>query len=182
MKIVAVHEGIVPISSSIRNAWIDFSSMDCSIVAVVSDVIRDGKPLGGLRFQLERPVLGGRHPASPDHPPPAGRPGRGDPERGRHQLRSHQGVGLPDAQREARRARRTLGRGRRHRHGAVRPGREGRRPAAVPVPVGELRRRHGRRLGVRLRGRRLLRPEQGPAGAAGRDAHGSWTRATAWSR
>jgi len=50
MKIVAVHEGIVPISSSIRNAWIDFSSMDCSIVAVVSDVIRDGKPLVGYGF------------------------------------------------------------------------------------------------------------------------------------
>ncbi|MGV2406659.1 UNVERIFIED_CONTAM: hypothetical protein O8I47_08960, partial [Campylobacter lari] len=50
MKIVSVHEGIVPISSSIRNAWIDFSAMDCSIVAVVSDVIRDGKPLVGYGF------------------------------------------------------------------------------------------------------------------------------------
>ena len=50
MKIVSVHEGIVPISSSIRNAWIDFSSMDCSIVAVVSDVIVDGKPLVGYGF------------------------------------------------------------------------------------------------------------------------------------
>ena len=47
MKIVAAHEGIVPISSSIPNAWIDFSSMDCSIVAVVSDVIVDGQPLVG---------------------------------------------------------------------------------------------------------------------------------------
>ncbi|HET6501953.1 MAG TPA: mandelate racemase/muconate lactonizing enzyme family protein [Amycolatopsis sp.] len=50
MKIVSVHEGTVPISSSIRNAWIDFSAMDCSIVAVVSDVIRDGKPLVGYGF------------------------------------------------------------------------------------------------------------------------------------
>ncbi|AXB41412.1 mandelate racemase/muconate lactonizing enzyme family protein [Amycolatopsis albispora] len=50
MKIVSVHEGVVPISSSIRNAWIDFSSMDCSIVAVVSDVVRDGKPLVGYGF------------------------------------------------------------------------------------------------------------------------------------
>jgi len=50
MKIVSVHEGTVPISSSIRNAWIDFSSMDCSIVAVVSDVIVDGKPLVGYGF------------------------------------------------------------------------------------------------------------------------------------
>ncbi|GAB2790289.1 mandelate racemase/muconate lactonizing enzyme family protein [Amycolatopsis magusensis] len=50
MKIVSVHEGVVPISSSIRNAWIDFSSMDCSIVAVVSDVVRDGEPLVGYGF------------------------------------------------------------------------------------------------------------------------------------
>ncbi|GHJ34777.1 mandelate racemase/muconate lactonizing enzyme family protein [Streptomyces sp. TS71-3] len=50
MKITAVYEGTVPISSSIRNAWIDFSAMDCSIVAVVSDVIRDGKPVVGYGF------------------------------------------------------------------------------------------------------------------------------------
>ena len=50
MKIVSVHEGVVPISSSIRNAWIDFSSMDCSIVAVVSDVVRDGQPVVGYGF------------------------------------------------------------------------------------------------------------------------------------
>jgi L-alanine-DL-glutamate epimerase-like enolase superfamily enzyme len=50
MKIVSVHEGIVSISSSIRNAWIDFSSMDCSIVAIVSDVVRDGKLVVGYGF------------------------------------------------------------------------------------------------------------------------------------
>ncbi|MDI6630179.1 MAG: mandelate racemase/muconate lactonizing enzyme family protein [Rhodococcus sp. (in: high G+C Gram-positive bacteria)] len=50
MKIISVQEGIVPISSSIRNAWIDFSKMDCSIVAVVSDVMRDGEPVVGYGF------------------------------------------------------------------------------------------------------------------------------------
>ncbi|MEK8173739.1 hypothetical protein NKH77_46860 [Streptomyces sp. M19] len=50
MKITRVYEGTVPISSSIRNAWIDFSSMDCSIVAIESDVIRDGKPVVGYGF------------------------------------------------------------------------------------------------------------------------------------
>jgi L-alanine-DL-glutamate epimerase-like enolase superfamily enzyme len=50
MKIISVHEGVVPISSSIRNAWIDFSAMDCSIVAVVSDVVRDGEPIVGYGF------------------------------------------------------------------------------------------------------------------------------------
>src|SRR5215210_8391929 len=50
MKILSVHEGVVPISSSIRNAWIDFSAMDCSIVAIVSDVVRDGEPVVGYGF------------------------------------------------------------------------------------------------------------------------------------
>jgi L-alanine-DL-glutamate epimerase-like enolase superfamily enzyme len=50
MRIVEIAEGIVPISSEIRNAWIDFTSMDSSIVAVVSDVVRDGKPLIGYGF------------------------------------------------------------------------------------------------------------------------------------
>ncbi|WP_314171375.1 mandelate racemase/muconate lactonizing enzyme family protein [Streptomyces winkii] len=50
MKITAVYEGTIPISSSIRNAWIDFSAMDCSIVAIVSDVIRDGRPVVGYGF------------------------------------------------------------------------------------------------------------------------------------
>ncbi len=50
MKIVSVHEGVVPINSSIRNAWIDFSAMESSIVAVVSDVVRDGEPVVGYGF------------------------------------------------------------------------------------------------------------------------------------
>ena len=50
MKILSVHEGVVPISSSIRNAWIDFSSMDCSVAAIVSDVVVDGEPVVGYGF------------------------------------------------------------------------------------------------------------------------------------
>lgn len=50
MKITEIYEGVVPISSSIRNAWIDFSTMDSSIVAVVSDVMRDGEPVVGYGF------------------------------------------------------------------------------------------------------------------------------------
>ncbi|WP_338757351.1 mandelate racemase/muconate lactonizing enzyme family protein [Nocardia vulneris] len=49
-RIVAIHEGVVPISSSMSNAFIDFSAMDCSVVAVVSDVIRDGEPVVGYGF------------------------------------------------------------------------------------------------------------------------------------
>ncbi len=49
-QIVAIHEGTVPISSSISNAYISFRNMDCSIVAVVSDVIRNGRPVVGYGF------------------------------------------------------------------------------------------------------------------------------------
>ncbi|MGC6391956.1 MAG: mandelate racemase/muconate lactonizing enzyme family protein [Alphaproteobacteria bacterium] len=50
MKIVKVLDTIVPIRSDIANAFVDFSSMTASIVAVVTDVIRDGKPVVGYGF------------------------------------------------------------------------------------------------------------------------------------
>ncbi len=43
MRIVEIREQTVPISSPIRNAYIDFSKMTLSLVAVMTDVIRDGK-------------------------------------------------------------------------------------------------------------------------------------------
>ncbi|MEU5884994.1 mandelate racemase/muconate lactonizing enzyme family protein [Spirillospora sp. NPDC047279] len=50
MKIVSAHEGVIPISSSMSNAFIDFSTMDCSILALVSDVVVDGEPVVGYGF------------------------------------------------------------------------------------------------------------------------------------
>ena len=50
MKIVEIRELTIPISSSIRNAYIDFSKMTLSLVAVITDVIRDGKPVVGYGF------------------------------------------------------------------------------------------------------------------------------------
>jgi L-alanine-DL-glutamate epimerase-like enolase superfamily enzyme len=50
VKIVAIREAAVPIASAIRNAYIDFSHMTASIVAVVTDVVRDGKPVVGFGF------------------------------------------------------------------------------------------------------------------------------------
>lgn len=50
MKIVSAHAATIPISSSMRNAYIDFSTMDCTILALVSDVVRDGGPLVGYGF------------------------------------------------------------------------------------------------------------------------------------
>ena len=50
MKITAIRDLVVPIKSSIRNAFIDFSQMTVSIVGIQSDVMRDGKPLIGYGF------------------------------------------------------------------------------------------------------------------------------------
>jgi L-alanine-DL-glutamate epimerase-like enolase superfamily enzyme len=50
MKIVDIREATVPIESAIRNAYIDFSQMTVSIVAIVTDVVRDGTPVVGYGF------------------------------------------------------------------------------------------------------------------------------------
>jgi L-alanine-DL-glutamate epimerase-like enolase superfamily enzyme len=50
MKIVNILESTLPIKSDIRNAYIDFSKMNLSLVAVVTDVIRDGRPVIGYGF------------------------------------------------------------------------------------------------------------------------------------
>ncbi|MGN0837966.1 MAG: mandelate racemase/muconate lactonizing enzyme family protein [Pyramidobacter sp.] len=50
MKIVEIREKKIPFSSSISNSVISFSEMTGSIVAVITDVVRDGKPVVGLGF------------------------------------------------------------------------------------------------------------------------------------
>ena len=50
MKIVDIQERTVSIASGIRNAYIDFSRMTVSVAAVVTDAIRDGKPVVGYGF------------------------------------------------------------------------------------------------------------------------------------
>jgi len=50
VRIVDVRETAVPIKSEIRNAYIDFSQMTVSVLALVTDVIREGKPVVGFGF------------------------------------------------------------------------------------------------------------------------------------
>ena len=50
MRILDVRESTRSISSPIRNAYIDFSAMTTSLVAVVTDVVRDGKRVVGYGF------------------------------------------------------------------------------------------------------------------------------------
>src|SRR5712664_3533704 len=50
VRIVDVRETVVPIKSEIRNAFIDFSQMTVSVLALITDVVRDGKPVVGFGF------------------------------------------------------------------------------------------------------------------------------------
>ncbi|MBT5435784.1 MAG: mandelate racemase/muconate lactonizing enzyme family protein [Alphaproteobacteria bacterium] len=50
MKIVEIRNATAPIRSKIANAYIDFSKMTASVVAIVTDVVRDGQPVIGYGF------------------------------------------------------------------------------------------------------------------------------------
>lgn len=50
MRITGITDTVVPISSSIRNAYIDFSTMTASVVAIHTDVVRDGRKVVGFGF------------------------------------------------------------------------------------------------------------------------------------
>src|ERR1051325_2160510 len=48
MRIVDIRETAIPLKSDLKNSSIDFSEMTTSVVAVITDVIRDGKPVAGF--------------------------------------------------------------------------------------------------------------------------------------
>jgi L-alanine-DL-glutamate epimerase-like enolase superfamily enzyme len=50
MRIVDIREVTKPIASPIRNAYIDFSKMTTSLVAVVTNVVKDGRRVVGYGF------------------------------------------------------------------------------------------------------------------------------------
>jgi L-alanine-DL-glutamate epimerase-like enolase superfamily enzyme len=50
MRISAIRDSTVSIRSELRNAFISFSEMTVSAVAVVTDVVRNGKPVAGFGF------------------------------------------------------------------------------------------------------------------------------------
>jgi L-alanine-DL-glutamate epimerase-like enolase superfamily enzyme len=59
VRIVDIRETVVPIKSQIRNAYIDFSQMTVSLLALVTDVTRDGNRVVGFGFNSN-----GRYAAS----------------------------------------------------------------------------------------------------------------------
>ena len=50
MRIVEIRECAIPLKSSLRNSSFDFSEMTTSVVAVITDVVREGKPVAGFAF------------------------------------------------------------------------------------------------------------------------------------
>jgi L-alanine-DL-glutamate epimerase-like enolase superfamily enzyme len=50
VRIVDIRETVVPIKSEIRNAYIDFSQMTVSVLALMTDMMRNGKPVTGFGF------------------------------------------------------------------------------------------------------------------------------------
>jgi L-alanine-DL-glutamate epimerase-like enolase superfamily enzyme len=50
MRIVDIRETAIPLNSKLANSSFDFSEMTTSVVAVITDVVRDGKPVAGFAF------------------------------------------------------------------------------------------------------------------------------------
>jgi len=50
MRIVDIRERAVPLNSTISNSSFDFSEMTTSVVAVITDCLRDGQPVVGYAF------------------------------------------------------------------------------------------------------------------------------------
>src|SRR6478735_8958440 len=50
MRIVDIRETAVPLKSTLANSSFDFSEMTTSVVAVITDVVRNGNPICGFAF------------------------------------------------------------------------------------------------------------------------------------
>src|SRR5262245_41977888 len=50
MRIIDIRERAIPLKSDLKNSSFDFTEMTTSIVAVVTDVVRGGRPVAGFAF------------------------------------------------------------------------------------------------------------------------------------
>jgi L-alanine-DL-glutamate epimerase-like enolase superfamily enzyme len=50
MRIVDIRETAIPLKSTLANSSFDFTEMTTSVVAVITDVVRDGRPVCGFAF------------------------------------------------------------------------------------------------------------------------------------
>jgi D(-)-tartrate dehydratase len=50
MRIIDIRETAIPLKSELKNSSFDFTEMTTSVVAVITDVVRDGRPVTGFAF------------------------------------------------------------------------------------------------------------------------------------
>ena len=50
MRILDIREIAVPLKSELKNSSFDFSEMTTSVVAVITDVVRERRPVAGFSF------------------------------------------------------------------------------------------------------------------------------------
>jgi D(-)-tartrate dehydratase len=50
MRIIDIRETAIPLKSELKNSSFDFTEMTTSVVAVITDVVRDGRPVAGFAF------------------------------------------------------------------------------------------------------------------------------------
>src|SRR5215831_7811727 len=50
MRILDIRETAIPLKSELKNSSFDFTEMTTSLVAVITDVVRDGRPVTGFAF------------------------------------------------------------------------------------------------------------------------------------
>ena len=114
MRIVDIRECAIPLNSNIRNSSIDFSEMTTSVVAVITDVMREGAPVAGFAFNSAGRYACGAAMRARFIP----RILAADPEvlldEREEKLRSGQGARGHDAAGEVRRPQRALDRDRHH--------------------------------------------------------------------
>jgi D(-)-tartrate dehydratase len=50
MRILDIRETAIPLKSELKNSSFDFTEMTTSVVAVITDIVRDGRPVTGFAF------------------------------------------------------------------------------------------------------------------------------------
>ena len=170
MRIVDIRETAIPLKSDLTNSSFDFTEMTTSIVAVITDVVRDGKPVAGFAFNSTGRYACGAQMRERFIPrilradPASLLDDAGDNHRSRPRARRD----VPA--REDRRRCRALDRDRHHRGRGVGRRGEDRGRAAPPHARRPLQRRPRAREGVLLCRRRLVPAGPDHCRPAGRDA------------
>ena len=50
MRIVEIREAAIPLQANVQNAVVSFADHTVSLVAVISDVVPEGRPVAGVAF------------------------------------------------------------------------------------------------------------------------------------